>query len=323
MNKLIFPFLLFIIFSCKKEEIPVKKHTPGNAVINSFEMGSDYRKQAFYDLKTNTFVRQNLKTSWDLGFENGTNGSRIVLNSANAMAVARVSNINFNTITDTIGLAWHWDASSGNLDSTAIKSWWIDDYVYVINRGTDQFGNHRGFAKLKFDNVTSNTYSFKVANLDGTLEEQITIQKDNSVNLTTFSLTTRSVEDIQPPKTDWDLMFTQYVHYFEFFLGVQDEAYLVTGILTNRSGVQVAEVFNKEFESINIDDISAVDFSSNIDIIGYDWKEFGFSTGVFIIHSDKNYIIKSTEGIYFKLHFIDFYNSQGDKGTPVFELQEL
>jgi hypothetical protein len=319
MNKLIYILFLLVLVACKKEEIPVEKHEPGEAVVNAFDMGSDYRTQAFFDLKTNSFVSQNLKTSWDLGFENGVNGNHIILNSANAMAIARVSNIGFNSITDTVGLKWRWDASSGNLDSTAIGDWEVEDFVYVVNRGNDYLGNHRGFCKLVFNNVTATDYSFRVANLDGSLDEQKTILKDNSLSFTAFSLTNRAVEVVEPPKTDWDLIFTQYVHYFL----VEDEAYLVTGILTNRHEVQVAEVFNKDYASITGEDVSSVSFNSNIDVIGYDWKEFNFSAGAYIIYPEQNYIIRSTEGIYFKLHFIDFYNAQGDKGTPVFELQEL
>lgn len=319
MNRLFYILFAMTIVSCEKEEEPVKKHLPGDSILNSFEMGSDYRKQAFYDLKTNTFVSENLKGSWDLGFENGVNGNHIILNSSNFMAAAKVDNISFNNVQDTVGLIWQWDASSGNFDSTAFGNIEIGNVVYVVDRGLNEQGVSRGFCKLIINSITANSYSFKIANLDGSLEEEVTVVKDNNLNLNAYSITNRVVVDIEPAKTEWDFMFSQYVHYFH----AQDEAYLVTGILTNRYEVQVAEVFDIEYEAITSEDISSQNFSSNIDIIGYDWKEFGFSTGAYIIYSDKNYIIKSTEGLYFKLHFIDFYNEQGDKGTPVFELQEL
>jgi hypothetical protein len=35
------------------------------------------------------------------------------------------------------------------------------------------------------------------------------------------------------------------------------------------------------------------------------------------------YLLKSKEGYYWKLHFVDFYDSNGDKGSPAFEYQEL
>ena len=36
-----------------------------------------------------------------------------------------------------------------------------------------------------------------------------------------------------------------------------------------------------------------------------------------------NFVIRDFEGKYYKMRFIDFYNSQGLKGYPKFELEEL
>lgn len=325
MNKIIYTLFLLVLIACKKEEIPVEKHIPGDAVINSFDMGSDYRTQTFFDLKTNSIVSTNLKTIWDLGFQSGVNGNKIILNSSNAMTAARVINASFNSITDTVGLDFMWDAPSGNLDSTSFGDLEINNVVYVIDRGKDYLGNHRGVCKLVIISITNTSYTFRVANLDGSFNEQVTLLKNEEISFTPFSLTSRAEVSVYPPKTDWDLQFTQYYHYFDYFLGlgIEDEAYLVAGVLTNRFEVQVAEVFNKDFNEISNDDVSKLDFSSNIDVIGFDWKEFNFTSGVYSIYSNKNYVIKSTEGIFFKLRFIDFYNDQGDKGTPVFEVQEL
>src|SRR5690606_32914488 len=102
-----------------------------------------------------------------------------------------------------------------------------------------------------------------------------------------------------------------------------DIAYLVTGCLNNRNGVEVAHVFNKDFESITLSDINLYSFSVATNGIGYNWKEYNFDTGNYAIFSHHNYLIKTTEGKYYKLHFIDFYDSSGVKGTPTFEFQEL
>jgi hypothetical protein len=85
--------------------------------------------------------------------------------------------------------------------------------------------------------------------------------------------------------------------------------------------VEVAEMFSKPFEEVTFDDIATSDFRADIDVIGYDWKTFngsGFET-----HPEQVYLVKTTEGLYYKLRFVDFYNSQGDKGTPTFEVQAL
>jgi len=320
INKIVlFGGLLLLVMACKKEEIPVKKHESGEIITSSFEMGSDYRNQAFFDLGTNSFVAQNVKTIWDLGFEASPSGWHVILNSANVMAVARVENTMFNAVTDTIGLTWHWDANTFHLDSTAIGDWRNSTAIYVVDRGMDYLGLHRGFAKLKLMHVTPTSYTFMLANLNGSNQQQITIEKDTTLNFMAFSIATGTVVEVEPPKNNWDISFTQFTHYFE----QEEMAYLVTGVLLNPNGVEVAKVFDKEFAQITSDDINNYTFTSAINTIGYEWKYYDFDAGTYLTLPSKNYILKSTEGDYYKLHFIDFYNAQGDKGTPTFELQKL
>lgn len=319
MNKLIYIVLLVFLFSCKKEEIPVAKHLAGDIITNSFEMGTDYKKQAFFDLNTNSFISENIKTSWDLGFESSESGSHIILNSANFMFVGKVIGSSFNSITDTTGLEWHCDDPSGNFNSTAIGDWQNDNAVYVVNRGSDHLGISRGFCKIEFQSVTAIDYTFRIANLDGSLEEQVVVNKDSNYNYIALSCDTRTSVSIEPHKESWDIQFTQYTHIFTDL----DHEYLVTGVLTNRNNVQVAQVFDKSYSDISFGDVGSYSFSSDINLIGYDWKFYDFSVGSYTINLNQNYIVKTTEGLYYKIHFIDFYNGQGDKGTPVFEIQEL
>ncbi|MCT4582717.1 MAG: hypothetical protein N4A35_14980 [Flavobacteriales bacterium] len=319
MKRIIYIILLLSVIACKKDEIPVLKHQAGNVISNAFEMGTDYRKQAFFDLETNAFVSENIKTSWDLGFETGVNGSSVILNSANFMSIAKVNNTTFNAVTDTVGLDWLFDVPSGNLDSTAIGDWQNTNSIYVVNRGNDHLGAHRGFCKIEFQSVSGTTYTFRIANLNGTSDEMITITKDDALNYVAFSCDTRAEVEVEPNKEAWDIQFTQYTYVFVDL----HEEYLVTGVLANRNGVQTAKVFDKEFADITSEDIGNYNFSDAIDVIGYDWKYYDFSLANYTVHLDQNYLIKTTEGIFYKLHFIDFYNENGDKGTPTFEIQKL
>jgi hypothetical protein len=58
-------------------------------------------------------------------------------------------------------------------------------------------------------------------------------------------------------------------------------------------------------------------------VIGYNWKSYDMNAGEYSINTNLNYILNDKDGRYFKLHFIDYYNSSGDKGYPKFEIQEL
>lgn len=308
--------LALLVASCMKDEIPVPKHEAGESISNAVNLGTDYRYQAYYDFETNTFVHQHEKIAWDLGFECDALGFRIILNSAKAMAASHSNTGTFTSITDTTGSFWKYDVSSGNLDSTAIGDWLTEGGVYVLDRGYSHDGIHQGFRKVEFEQINSDSYQIHYAQLDGSDESTHIIQKDSNYNFAFFSFETNSVVNIQPPKEDWDLVFGQYSHLFE-----PTFPYLVTGVLSNRNDVEVAEVFDKDFSEIEFEDVNAYTFSSHIDIIGYDWKTF--VGGTYATHAEKNYIVKTTEGLYYKIHFIDFYTSYGEKGNPVFEVSAL
>lgn len=305
--------LLVGLSSCLKKEIPVAKHEAGDVITSQVSLSSDYRYQAFYDLETNQYVKQNLKTDWSLGFSS-TNAS-IILNTSLAMAVGKSTQV-FEAISDTTGLTWSYDKSSGYLDSTAIGDWQNEDFIYVINVGTSYDGTFLGFKKMDVLSWNNGTFEVRVADLDGSNDQTVTVSTNSEYNFAFFSLEDYQIKDIQPPKENWDLVFTQYSHLFE-----PDFPYLVTGVLANRNGVEIAEIFDKSFTEITLADATNADYTLAIDEIGYDWKSFTGSG--YVIHDDKNYLIKSTEGIYFKLRFIDFYDDQGEKGTPTFEVQQL
>ena len=312
-------FLILIFASCEKEELPIPAHDPGDVITVQLEMMPDYRYQLFYDLETNTIVSQNLKTDWDLGFEASESGWHVVLNTSRGGAAAKTGTTDFSAVTSSAGAIWQWDVHSGNLDSTAIGDHRGTEEVYIIDRGYDHLGNHTGYRKIIIQEVTNTSYIIRFAQLDGTGDATISIAKDTTLNFIAFSFNTNSTAPIEPPKTDWDLLFTQYVHIFDD----PPTPYLVTGVLINRHNVQVAVDNQKDFAEITYDNIQNYTFTTAINAIGYDWKTYDYTSGTFTVSPEKNYIIKTTEGIYYKLHFIDFYNETGDKGAPKFEMQKM
>ena len=64
-------------------------------------------------------------------------------------------------------------------------------------------------------------------------------------------------------------------------------------------------------------------FNTNEDVIGYDWKEYDFDTGIYAIFPDHVFIVQDVEGYFYKLHFTDWYNAAGQRGNPRFEVVGL
>ncbi len=283
-------------------------------------MESNYKWQFFYDLKTNTVVGQNLKTVWDLGFETSANGYRIILNTSKAMFVRNTGIVNFSGVSDTTDFATNkrWDEASGSLDSTAIGDWRNANNVYVIDRGYNETGVHQGFQKIQFQSVNENKYVVRFSQLNGTGDITMQIDKDSVYNFAFLSFTTGNTIIVEPPKVTWDLEFTQYTH---IFYDPPVTPYLVTGCLLNRFNTTAKKDSLLTFSEINFSTVENFILSSNINTIGYDWKIF--ANGTYITHTHLNYIIKDSEGFYYKLHFIDFYNNSGAKGNPKWEFQQL
>ena len=319
MGRILLLFPLLLCMACKKEELPVEPHDPGEVVSEELDMNSDYRYQLFFDLKEDRVVRQSLKTEWDLAFENGSDGWLVVLNSARGGAAAATGTDDFSAVTDTSGAEWDHDHPSGATDSLAIGDHRESQEVYIIDRGYDPQGDHTGFRKLVIQNVDANGYSIRFAGLDGTGDTTLQIEKQPDKNYSSFSFDAKAQVPIQPPKDSWDLLFTQYTQLFYD----PYTPYLVTGVLLNRNGVEVAVDSSSGFEEIRYEDLQGYSFTDRYNAIGYDWKTYAFIDGSYQVHTDINYIIRDTEGRYFKLRFLDFYDEAGNKGRPSFELREL
>lgn len=306
--------------SCEKKEFPVPVHDPGNVITTSVDMGSTYEWQIYYDLETNRMVSKNLKTAWDLAFEASAEGFHVVLNSSKSTFCYNTANSVFESVTDTLGFSSHkrWDEPSGNLDSTAIGDWRSTNPVYIIDRGYNSSGTHLGFKKIQLLSVSNSTYTFKCGSLNNSNTEIISFAKNNTYNMNFFSFdNVNTVLAIEPPKDEWDMCFTQYTHVFYN----PTQPYLVTGCITNRYQTSVAKAPVSDFNAIVYSTVESYSFSSNINTIGYDWKTFSGST--YITDPSKIYILKNRHDKYYKLHFIDFYNSSGLKGNPTWEYQAL
>ena len=317
-NYLIFTTLL-LIFSCEKDEIPITPHLMGEIKTTQIDMGDDYSKQVFFNLEKNEVVSENLKTKWDIAFEASESGYNIILNSSKFSKVSEITNMNFLDNVLVQNLDWQWENPNGINYGSAIGDYTNKNSFYVVDNGFNLNGINNGFTKFIIDSVNNNFYKIRYSNLDNTNQDSATIYKDNNKNFIFFSFQNKIV-DIEPEKNNWDLVFTQYTHLFNNPLF--PPSYLVTGVLTNYvNNVEVTLDTTTLFEEINYENINSLIFSDKQNEIGYNWKNWTGSE--YTLNTNYTYVIKSVSDRYFKLRFIDFYNSSGERGFPTFEFQEL
>lgn len=325
--------LLFsvVITSCLKEDDIVTPRQPGPSLTGNVNMGTNYRFQYYYNLETNTVVGQHLKDIWDIAYDSRANGHAIVLNGANFAKIWRTGQTDFAAVTDTTGANWRADDNTGRLDSTAIGEWGVEvgdsiisnGQVYLIDRGYDVAFNRLGFVKMKIDGANAQGVKITWANLDGTGLSSMVITKEPDYNFGFATLNNGgAMVMVEPLKTDWDIVFTQYVYIYRT-VDYPYYPYLVTGALHNRASVETAaDSSGTPYDSITVADINSLEFVTNHDVIGYDWKYYDFNTALYAIKPNKNFVVRSRNNRYFKLRFTDFYK-EGIKGNIVFEFQEL
>ncbi len=324
INFKLIAFLFFIValWSCEKEELPA---APATIQSQTAQLGDEYRFQEYFNILTNSFVQTNEHFEWDLCFEAGANDKYVYLNSANFIMVKNAGVVSFESVTDTnYSSAWNYDFATGEHSRTAIGKWFNADgtsknEIYIVNRGKDVIGIDIGFFKLQILSVSKTNFKIRVANLDGTKDRTITINKNPDKRWVQYYFNEDQGKEIEPDSEKWHLLFTQYSDYDLTTTG-DTTPYLVRGALLNAENIEATLVDDIDFKDINSSIIPQLQFSSDFNAIGFRWKYFSLNDGVYSIVPGMSYVIKEKNGTYFKLRFLGFYNNDGDKGYPSFEI---
>jgi hypothetical protein len=323
-------FLALLISSCFKEDDKVVPHQPGNTEIDTVALTNLYKNQVYYDLSAGNSILSNNRNLWDLAFDCSPAGWQVRLNTSCFMYAASLESQEFGVYPDTTGAVWFFDNSNGNSDSTAIGAWFTVEsgdtmskgVLYLLNLGMDEQGNDRGFRQFVLDSLAMGTYYFRTAAFDGTHQKFFSVSKDPLFNNLLFDIDAGIATVQEPLAENWDMLFTQYTTLLYTDIG-EPYPYLVTGVLLNPLGVEVARDSVLSFEQITFETAQELEFTQQQDIIGYDWKYYDFDMGTYSIKNDWIYIIRDSSGFYFKLRFLGFYNKKGEKGYPSIEYQRL
>jgi len=273
----------------------------------SVAMGAGYANQVYYKLSNGT-TNQYPQNSWDVAFLRTSNfGFATRINDAKNLAVFEAG-----TTADWATLNVSHESSWTQLynSDTEWEKGAFDNGSATYGWGEYNIANHHvtgavifvikysatSYKKFKIDDFFSG-YTFTYATWDGAgWGADTTVTLANATNLTNnfnyYSLETNAPVIAEPANTDWDLNFTKY----NTDLGIM--MYGVTGVLHHPS-LQVAE---------NVDGSTAnLDFSADINKIGYDWKTF--TGGTYVVDTQKAFFVKYPNGTVYRLKFNTFAGS--------------
>jgi hypothetical protein len=306
----------FLFASCVKKEapypVPPKPNQDGEFKLqdSQVKMGEDYETQIYFSFTTGIVATSNVK-SWDLGFATDGETSELWLNSAKPVLIYPTESTNYESVVsknNVAASAWKYDNPSGIKGKSALGLLTSQNHigeVLIVDAGDDMF--------------------FKVQILEATVGSEQSIVKDGNYNFIYFSFNTGIVKP-EPPKKDWDILFTRYrTVYYHYNPDGSDYPYPVNGVLTNpyktRSGNDTTKGY--DFYPFTLADAEKFVLREDRDVIGFNWKSVNINTTQYTVNPRRIYVIEDQNGALWKMHFVNFYDSDGKKGSPQFEYQRL
>ena len=291
-------------------------------------MGSGYQYDIYYSLSEGLIAYPE-RNNWELAFSTNSDQNSIRINSGNNVTLFEVSNnieewdqissMNSNAIQmRNSNLSWNVGAFPSSSSNKFDDGWGYyntesqiieGQRIYIINYGNS-------IKKIKINNLSNNVFSFTVANLDGSNEQTQSINLDlyDTKKFIYYSLQNMEILDREPAQEDWDIVFTKYEADLNQEVGGGELFYNVTGALTNNN---LTYQYNG-FLDVNPVLVSS-EMSSNIDVIGWDWKEY--AGGYTIVPNRSYFILNQDETILYKIVFQSF--AGGSSGNCSFTIEQV
>ena len=352
LNSLIaIAFLAVTFTSCKKnteEPIFVAPPSDGSTLtlngLISAEAGSAAGNSVYVDFSADKQTSV-ARSSWDLGFYSGADFRVILNNTTSAGAkVISTANVSLSTVSeaDTLGLTLavsqanplpahfaFFDAIDGNLSNTvipAVSATASDNKVIILNRGTGGGIAARSWIKLKVTRNASGGYTLQYGKIKETTNfTTVEIPKDGNFNFKFVSLTNGATVNVEPEKTNWDLVWTYSVYQTAFANALVPYNFSDLVFTNKLAGVTTAQIDTKKtsktYATFSESDITSATFLADRDVIGSNWRISPDRNGAGgTVDSNLFYVIKDGSGNIYKLKFVSYISSDGGtRGKPVIE----
>ena len=285
-------------------------------ITDTISMGAGYAQDVYYSVTSGEVITVD-RSNWDLAFGTDLFDVSIHINEAEGMELYEAStDVNDWSTLDTAGMswmplhnsdtAWDWGAFNANANGEFNYGWGTYNTtvhkvfaaaIYVLKMADGSY------KKMIIDEMDlTGTYSFRVADLDGSNEVDTTLAKANYNNKHRIymNLSNFSVVDREPARDSWEMVFTKYMT--ELAPGVY---YPVTGVLTapGMRSIRRADV------PVMDDSYDTTQFVSHINNIGYDWKSYDLQNNIYVCADSLAYFVEDENFNVHKIYFTAFAGS--------------
>jgi len=315
--------------SCMKKEtpypVPTAPETEGEFKVlnNQVKVGENYETQIYFSLTNGPVSTSNYK-SWDISLTTDAE-SELWMNGGKSVQIYPTGSTNYAGIVSKSGIpsnAWKVDYPTGAKGKSGLGILTGQNHigeVLVVDCGENIF------YKLQILEATATGYKIKAGPLEATVGSETNLVKNEDYNFVYFSFTAGVVTP-EPPKKDWDILFTRYrTLYYGYNPDGSDFPYPVNGVLTNPYKTKSAgdSLKSYDFYTFSLEDAETYNIRADRDAIGYNWKSVNINTGQYTVKPRSIYLIEDQNGALWKLHFVNFYDADGKKGSPQFEYQRM
>ena len=286
-------------------------------IYDQISMGAGYANMLFYSLEDG-LVGESPMDGWDLSFDVRPMGSTANINCGMGHTLypygpiedwdnASVENWEIPAPYRNDHSSWSMGAFNQGNDSTDPfdLGWGIYDIVtHVVT--TDQMYilllPSGAYKKVAILSLASGVYTFKHANMDGSEEFEVEINKDDFDGKlhAYYNIENHEILDYEPD-SNWDLLAMRYLG--DIGDGV---LYGVTGILLN-SGVLTQQMDGLEDPFVDGEYDEAL-FTDDINSIGSDWKSYSMTSGYSVVE-DRCYAVSDFSGNIWRVVFTSFDGS--------------
>lgn len=307
------------------------KNEQAVSVADSVILGPSYANDIYFSFE-NGVVASPARATWDIGFLTTVWTASIITNGASGVNLYTYPNSDttgWNSV-DTTGIStwpvlyddetdWEYGAFTRNSTGHPDYGWGkynpinhdvVGDSIYILKTLA---GSYFKFWILRKNSI-ANTYYLRYANLDGSNQEEVTLDINpyRSKNFVYYNLDNSQIIDREPDTNTWDVLFTKY-------MGLQPNGtyYPVVGVLNN------VKVYAKEFYPVAPDfiDWTSAPMDSTKAPIGWEWKSFDMNTFTWTCADSTAFFVHTWDRDIYKLVFTVFGGSSSGKVVFNSELQ--
>ncbi len=310
--------LVFALFTgCIEKELPIPQRLPNEINLVEANVGVDYETQLFYSLQSNQIESSCAQRDWCVALRATSGGTQLMVNSGRAMKTHRTGSSALNAAIDLDSIEWEvMEPSGANANDPQINHLALNQLT-LVDLGLDKNNEPLGTARIGLLAIESEHWLLHVADSEGNNVDTLVVPMLDGCEWHQVSLIDRTPRQVEPPSQAWEICITQYMELLD-----GEIPYLVVGILTPTDRVRVFETSGADWDEWKINNWDGLEFSSDWNAIGFDWKTFNLGTSSYTIDLDKLYCIQTTEGREFMMRMLDFYDANGNTGNVTFEVLE-